>query len=117
MEGAEWLRTHLASYGCSSCGRPYRSRGIRILAHRDDLYFVDLSCRACGAGAVAIVTVEIEGGEPQVDAPELAPATTPGAPPIASDDVLDMHEFLRDFDGDFRSLFTGTGREPDATAA
>jgi hypothetical protein len=40
-----------------------------------------------------------------------------GALPIASDDVLAMHEFLRDFDGDFQSLFTGTGREPDSDAA
>ena len=119
MEGADWLRTQLTSFGCGSCGRPYRSRGIRILAQRDDLYFVDLTCRSCGAGAVAIVTIEVEGQEAQLDAPELerVEAAAVGAPPIAPDDVLDMHEFLRDFDGDFHALFMGTGREPDADAA
>jgi hypothetical protein len=121
MEGADWLRTQLTSFGCGSCGRPYRSRGIRILAQRDDLYFVNLTCRACGAGAVAIVTIEVEGEEAQVDAPELEPAPDgvmeAGAVPIGADDVLAMHEFLRDFDGDFRLLFAGTGREPDSDAA
>jgi len=120
MEGADWLRTQLTSFACGSCGRPYRSRGIRILAQRDDLYFVDLSCRDCGAGAIAIVTIEIEGEEVQLDAPELelVPDTAQvGAPPVAADDVLAMHEFLRDFDGDFEKLFRGTGREPDAHAA
>ena len=121
MEGADWLRTQLTSFGCGSCGRPYRSRGIRILAQRDDLYFVDLSCRECGAGAIAIVTIEVEGEEVQLDAPELEPvaddASSPAARPVSPDDVLTMHEFLRDFDGDFQTLFTGTGREPDANAA
>jgi hypothetical protein len=28
-------------------------------------------------------------------------------PRIDADDVLDAHEFLRDFDGDFVSLFEG----------
>ena len=120
MEGADWLRTQLTSFGCGSCGRPYRSRGIRILAQRDDLYFVDLTCRSCGAGAVAIVTIEVEGHEALLDAPELEPATegaVDAVEPIAPDDVLAMHEFLRDFDGDFHALFRGTGREPDADAA
>jgi hypothetical protein len=121
MEGADWLRTQLTSFGCGSCGRPYRSRGIRILAQRDDLFFVDLTCRSCGAGAVAIVTIEIEGDEVQLDAPDLEPALEvaagAGAEAVAPGDVLEMHEFLRDFDGDFHALFRGTGREPDADAA
>src|SRR5215210_1038587 len=107
MEGADWLRTQLTSFGCGSCGRPYRSRGIRILAQRDDLYFVDLTCRDCGAGAVAIVTIEIEGDEALLDAPDLEPAVEAREPrpAVVPGDVLAMHEFLRDFDGDFHALF------------
>jgi hypothetical protein len=121
MDGADWLRTQLTAFGCASCGRPYRPRGIRILAQRDDLFFVDLTCRDCGAGAVAIVTIEIEGDEAQLDAPELVPAVEsvndPDAPAVSTDDVLTMHEFLATFDGDFQALFERTGREPDAGGA
>jgi hypothetical protein len=121
MEGADWLRTQLTSFGCASCGRPYPSRGIRILAHRDDLYFVDLTCRACGSGAVAIVSIEVDGEQRQLTDPELQAAIEevagPASEAVTPDDVLSMHEFLRDFDGDFRALFTGTGREPDASSA
>jgi hypothetical protein len=28
-------------------------------------------------------------------------------PPISADDILDMHEFLDSFDGDFKDLFSG----------
>jgi hypothetical protein len=37
-------------------------------------------------------------------------------PPIGADDVLAVHEFLRDFDGDFAALFArvrGRARGPD----
>jgi len=43
-------------------------------------------------------------GEPGIGA-EDAPATGPAEPPVSVDDVVDMHEFLRDFDGDFQRLF------------
>jgi hypothetical protein len=32
---------------------------------------------------------------------------------VDADDVLDMHEFLRDFDGDFVSLFHGSQTLPE----
>ena len=127
MEGADWLRTQLASFECGSCGRTYRRADIRVLAQREELFFVDLACRGCGAQAVAIVTIEVED-DAAIQATELAEAGTPlrrssarrleraavEADPIGADDVLAMHEFLHDFDGDFRRLFGGGPRRPAA---
>ena len=92
-----------------------------MLAQREELFFVDLACRGCGAQAVAIVTVQIDDAELRLDVGDLAPEAdaaatdTDGVPAIAADDVLDMHDFLRGFDGDFRELFGGStqrGRSP-----
>ena len=60
MDGADWLRTQLTSFGCAACGRRYRTGRIRLLAERDGLYFVDLGCAAAPRQAVAIVTVELD---------------------------------------------------------
>ena len=76
---------------------------------------MDLSCRGCGAQAVAIVTVQIDDAEARLDVGDLVPDSDmtgeegDGAPAVAADDVLDMHDFLRGFDGDFRHLFDGSG--------
>lgn len=130
MDGAEWLRTQLEAYACASCGRTYVASHIRVLAQREDLFFVDLACEGCGAEAVAIVTIETESAEgEQVQTSDLGTRRrrrrrSPGrgvkeqSPPVTVDDVLSMHLFLRDFDGDFRRLFRdGPGtptRSPEA---
>ncbi len=70
-----------------------------------------LSCRGCGSHSVAIVTVQVDEDESStVDVGELEEAEQ-GVQPVTADEVLEMHEFLRDFDGDFRSLF---GERPKA---
>ena len=112
MEGTEWLRTQLEGFACGACGRSYRTSHISVLAQRDELFFVDLSCGSCGAEAVAIVTIRIDDDESaHVDAGDLlrAEAAPSGGDPVDSDDVLAMHEFLREFDGDFRALFEASG--------
>ncbi len=110
MDGADWLRTQLTSFGCAACGQPYETGRIRLLAERDGLYFVDLVCAGCASQAVAIVTVELDEDDvPQADAgdliqivPDLRRAAA--RPPVNADDVLDMHLVLRDFAGDAADL-------------
>lgn len=104
MDGADWLRTQLTSFGCAACGAPYEPSRIRLLAERDGLFFVDLACTACSSRAVAIVTVEVgDQDEPRADAGDLVQlaAVDPrtGDEPISVDDVLDMHRLLDRFEG------------------
>jgi hypothetical protein len=104
VDGADWLRTQLTSFGCAACGAPYEPGRIRLLAERDGLFFVDLACTTCTSRAVAIVTVEVDDDEePRADAGELvqlSPAVGRGGrDPIGIDDVLDVHRFLERFEG------------------
>lgn len=113
MDGADWLRTQLTSFGCAACGRAYSAGRIRILAQREELFFVDMGCETCGAQAVAVVTIQLDESEDayaETGDLEMALADTGEAPeasivPIGADDLLDMSRFLARFDGDFRSLF------------
>jgi transcription elongation factor Elf1 len=116
MDSPDWLRTQLTAFTCPACGRRYRDSRIRLLAERDGLYFVDLDCSRCGSHTVAIVTVELDESEYTiVDASDLSLGEThtpehlgedlpAGAAPVTADDVLEMHEFLSDFDGDVHQL-------------
>jgi hypothetical protein len=119
MDGSDWLRTQLSAFSCSSCGRSYRPSQIRVLAQREELFFVKLSCRGCGTHSVAIVTIQVDESEtPQLDAGDLQETIEPGGDGgalVTGEDVLAMHEFLREFDGDFRELFRDSGRAPGST--
>jgi hypothetical protein len=115
MDGSDWLRTQLSAVSCSACGRSYRPNQIRVLAQREELFFVRLSCRGCGTQSVAIVTIHVdEGDTARLDAGELDETLDqPREPAVSGDDVLEMHAFLRNFDGDFQGLFGDPRRSPD----
>ena len=61
MDAESWLTSELASFGCAACGQAYGQGHIRLIAQREELFFVDLSCEHCGSQAVAIVTIQIDG--------------------------------------------------------
>jgi hypothetical protein len=110
VDAEGWLTSELAAFSCAACGQPYGEAQVRLIAQREELYFVDLSCPHCGSQAVAIVTIQIDGepGAMEVaqDARREEPVvrTVDGAPSITVDDVLDAHALLRDFEGDLDEL-------------
>jgi hypothetical protein len=119
MDAESWLTSELASFGCAACGQPYGQGHIELIAQREELFFVDLSCEHCGSQAVAIVTIQVDGetarleGGELVRAEEADPDAAPDGPPISADDVLDAHDLLDDFDGDVHQLiarFDGEAR-------
>lgn len=119
MEGADWLRSQLTSFGCAACGRAFRPSRIRILAQRDGLFFVDLGCETCGAQDVAVVTIQVDDGETARadpgDLPNAAddPADAPRrhALPVTDDDLISAHRFLAGFHGDLADLFAPLAQE------
>ena len=113
MDGSEWLKTQLTSFGCAACGQPYESGRIRLLAERDGLFFVDLGCSHCGTQAVAIVTIQTDDDdELHIDAGEHSSVTLtaePVADPVNADDVLAVHQLLDGFAGGIDELLVRLG--------
>jgi hypothetical protein len=119
MDAESWLTSELASFGCAACGQPYGQGHIRLIAQREELFFVDLSCDHCGSQAVAIVTIQVDGEVARLEGGELVKASevdadaAPDGPPISADDVLAAHELLEGFEGDVHQLiarFDGEAR-------
>ncbi len=117
MDAERWLTGELASFACAACGEAYGEAHIRLIAQRDELFFVDLSCDHCGSQAVAIVTIQVEDDVTTIETGDLVPADdvhpTGPATPVTADDVLDAHDLLADFEGDVHQLiarFEGEAR-------
>ena len=100
------LRQLMASMQCESCGQPYEAYNIDIIGHREGLWFLRVLCSACHTQC--LMAAKIKGS----DMPEAITDLTEleldeaGEQVIEADDILEMHNFLNDFDGDFSRLFS-----------
>jgi hypothetical protein len=101
----KFIKKLLSNMKCGVCGQHYEPANISILEHREDLWFLSVYCPGCKSqGLVAAV---IREGKVNKVITELTEAEkSKFSTPIGSDDVIDMHTFLKDFSGDFSSLFS-----------
>ena len=106
---------------CSECRRRYHLDDFAVIGHRDHLWMVTVVCEGCHSQGFITAIVE----DPEQLSGETAQARPVGrrrrpqlsdlmpdeaarfadAVPVNSLDLLDLHEFLADFDGDFKTLF------------
>ena len=130
MRFIDFIRDRARYYNCPHCGRGLRDCELRMLRHVEDRYTIQVTCAACRVQFVLILAVQGEGleslppeeaalerGLPE-DADLLGDATSAElesdlepelaleqAEPIGSDELLDVHLALRDFQGRLTDLF------------
>jgi hypothetical protein len=122
MRFIDFIRDRARYYNCPVCGRSLRDCDLRMLRQVEDRYTVQVTCAACRVQFVVILAVQGDGLETlsndefaldaglAEDADLLGDVmrTDPGPPerePIQSDEVLDVHLMLRDFEGRLTELF------------
>ena len=96
----------MSTIKCSVCGEHYETNNIKVLGHQDDIWFLNAFCPACYSQA--LVAAVIQKGKPSeliTDLSEAELAKSTQGSTISGDDILDLHSFLQDFDGDFVKLF------------
>jgi len=98
------IKKLMSSMKCSSCGQYYKMPGIDVLGHRDDLWFLRVVCSACHAQYLVAAVVKESTTPVITDLTKAELAKFRKAGVITTDDMLDMHKFLKDFDGDFAKL-------------
>ena len=100
---------------CAVCGRTVPADGIRVLAQRDELVFVELACRSCRSESLGII---VESDLPAVHRyGEFLPADDDRfreALPIGTDDVRLVRDLLAR--GDLDAL-VGRRDQPGSGAA
>jgi hypothetical protein len=100
---------------CAVCGRTVPAERIRILASRDDLTFVELTCAACRSESLGMIVAGGSDGTSRYG--EFLPADDARfreALPIGVDDVLTVRRLLQR--GDLDSLVGPGDTSGGATA-
>jgi len=101
------IKKLVASVKCSVCQQRYKVGNIDILGHENDLWFLRVSCPACDTQyLVAAIIREDRVTEVITDLTETELDRFRNMDRLTPDDVLDMHNFLKDFDGAFSQLFS-----------
>ncbi len=116
-----WLFTR---QHCNQCQSAYAEENVTVLARRSEVWMVMVRCASCGRKGIFVVSfpgssrseqrramLEAEAlGEGALTEAVLADepsgaAESPPRNPVTVDDVIDMHLFLKQFDGNFAALF------------
>ena len=96
----------MTSVKCTGCGQKYEMRDVKILGNHQDLYFLQVTCSSCHSRYL-ITAVVNDKNNPEIvsdlTGEELTKFNQTAAPD--TNDVLDMHAYLKDFNGDFSGLF------------
>ena len=102
-----FIKKLMSTMKCGVCGEHYDINNIKVLGHRDDMWFLNVSCPACHSQALVAAVIK-EGKPPEIitDLTKAELVKFAQASIISADDILDLHGFLNDFDGDFAKLFS-----------
>lgn len=100
------VRELMTSVNCAVCGQRYQKGNVDVLYHQQELWFISVFCQSCQTKGLVAALIK-ESGEAQLvtDLTEEEMARFIESPAVTADDILDLHAFLKDFDGDFASLF------------
>lgn len=102
---------------CSSCDKPYHNEEIEVLSTFDDQGLFNLSCHKCTNQLLVHITISdqenhLKTGKTRQQIirahrsiAEDSVKSTSNAK-INSNDVIDIHTFLNNFNGDFKKLFS-----------
>lgn len=116
----ELIKNIQAMIKCPSCGKSYKKEDIHFLGQMSQAVLVQLNCNICRMPVMATIVASKDPnklpsfkdiGEYSEKMPRdlksLKHRNDKSNPekPISSDEVLDFHDFLEDFDGNFEKEF------------
>ncbi len=101
------IKKLMSSIKCVVCGQHYEEDDVNILGHQENLWFLGVFCSACHSKClVAAVIKEDKALGVIADLTEAEREGFRNVDVVRADEMLDMHNFLKDFDGDFPQLFS-----------
>lgn len=107
MSEENLVRQLMASAKCDVCGRSFEEDDIKILGHDENIWVLEVNCGTCHAQSMLAALKDEEVVEKSVE--EISDLLETeleqfGDVVITGDDVLDMHIFLENFEGDIFQL-------------
>ena len=112
MSIIEFIRDRARFYNCPVCGRSLKGCDVQVLSHEDESFRLQVTCAQCQV--TFIVVLAIAGGALSEIEAEMESAPEPAgtvAEPISVDEILDLHLYLKSFQGTLTELI----HQPDHT--
>src|SRR6202171_5163793 len=110
MSIIEFICDRARFYNCPVCGRSLKGCDVQVLSHEEERFHLQVTCAQCQV--TFIVVLAIAGGaveEIEKAIPEPDVETVEGGEPISVDEILDLHLYLKNFQGTFKELI----QQPD----
>jgi hypothetical protein len=105
MSIIEFIRDRARFYNCPVCGRSLKGCDVQVLSHEDESFRLQVTCAQCQV--TFIVVLAIAGGalsEIEAEMESAPEAAEPVAEPISIDEILDLHVYLKSFQGTLTEL-------------
>ena len=105
MSIIEFIRDRARFYNCPVCGRSLKGCDIQVLSHEEERFQLQVTCAQCQV--TFIVVLAIAGGAvEEIEAVEAADVVeaAPAREPISVDEILDLHLYLKNFQGTLKEL-------------
>jgi hypothetical protein len=111
MSIIEFIRDRARFYNCPVCGRSLKGCDVQVLSHEEERFHLQVTCAQCQV--TFIVVLAIAGGAVEEVESTVEPASVPAvhAEPISVDEIIDLHVFLKTYQGTLRELI----HQPDRT--
>ena len=124
MSIIDFIRDRARFYNCPVCGRSLKGCDIQVLSHEDERFHLQVTCAQCQVTFIVVLAIaggaveEIETVEATqlttVDSPAMVEASAgsevEALEPISIDEILDVHLYLKDYQGTLKDLLL---RQPD----
>ena len=102
----EFIRDRARFYNCPVCGRSLKGCDVQVLSHEEERFHLQVTCAQCQVTFIVVLAIaggaveEIESieSEARVEAVE-------AREPISVDEILDLHLYLKTFQGTLTELF------------
>ena len=98
------IQNFLTDIKCGDCGQHCDPANFRVLGHQEDLWCFTAHCSSCNSQGFIFVNIK-RSEEPEAVAELAETDKSTFSPPIGLSDIQDMRNFLKNFSGDFASLF------------
>jgi hypothetical protein len=107
MSIIEFIRDRARFYNCPVCGRSLKGCDIQVLSHEEERFHLQVTCAQCQV--TFIVVLAVAGGAVEdvdsIEAPvSISAQREPDPEPISVDEILDVHLYLKSFQGTLTDL-------------
>lgn len=110
MNILRFLREQAKGYDCNVCGQNHARSDIRVLGKLESAWIVRVTCAKCHTSFKLLVVIDEE--RTNVSPVQEPKRERPRAPAVSLDEVLDAHEFLKEYRGDVSAML-GAARPPE----